>query len=122
MTIWLWVGFIAGVVGLLALDLGVLNRKAHVISTGEALKWTAFWVVLALLFSIAVFYLYEYHSLGIGSGAREHLDGRSAALRYLLGYIIEESLSLDNMFVIALGKGNPCGAFVTLKDSMRLGS
>jgi tellurite resistance protein TerC len=102
MTIWLWVGFLVVILGLLALDLGVLNRKAHIISTAEALKWTSFWVVLALLFSIVVYFIYEYHTLGIGREAGSVLNGRTAATLYLTGYIIEESLSLDNMFVIAL--------------------
>jgi tellurite resistance protein TerC len=102
MTLWLWIGFVAIVLGLLALDLGVLNRKAHIVSTGEALAWTAMYVALALAFSLAVYALYEYHWLGIGLEASQVRGGKEAALLYLTGYIIEESLSLDNMFVIAL--------------------
>jgi tellurite resistance protein TerC len=102
MTLWIWIGFIIVVLGLLTLDLGVLNRKAHVISTSEALVWTTLWVSVALLFTIAVYFLYEYHWLGIGLDIGHVNNGKEAALLYLTGYIIEESLSLDNMFVIAL--------------------
>ncbi|HVP11187.1 MAG TPA: TerC family protein [Phycisphaerae bacterium] len=102
MTVWLWIGFVLVVFGLLALDLGVLNRKVHVISTGEALIWTGLWVAVALAFTAVVYFLYEHHWLGIGLDPRHVCSGKEAALLYLTGYIIEESLSLDNMFVIAL--------------------
>jgi tellurite resistance protein TerC len=96
--IWLWIGFILGVLLLLALDLGYLNREAHAISTGEALAWTSFWVSLALSFNVAVYYMYEHRFLGIGG----ELSGWDAALQFFTGYLVEESLSLDNIFVIAL--------------------
>jgi tellurite resistance protein TerC len=85
-NIWFWVGFVAFVLAMLALDLGVFNRKPHVIGAKEATTWTAVWVGLALLFAagLAVF---------------EH---RQAALTFLTGYLIEESLSIDNIFVIVL--------------------
>jgi tellurite resistance protein TerC len=100
--IWLWIGFVLLVLALLALDLGVLNRKAHVIRTPEALAWTAFWVALALVFNTAVFYLYEHHLLGIGKEIGHELTGQQAAIQFFTGYVIEKSLSLDNIFVIAL--------------------
>lgn len=102
MSIWLWIGFVALVLFLLALDLGVFNRKAHVVSAGEALGWTALWIALALLFNAAVYYLYEHHLLGVGLEIGHPLDGRQAALQFFTGYLIEKSLSLDNIFVIAL--------------------
>lgn len=102
MTAWLWVAFIGLILGLLALDLGVLNRKAHVIGTREALWWTAFWIALALLFNGVIYFIYEYHWLGIGENIREPLTGSDAALKYFTGYVVEKSLSLDNIFVIAL--------------------
>ena len=101
MTIWLWVGFIAIILTLLALDLGLLNRKPKVISFRESLGWTACWVTLSLLFSVAVYYIYEHHWFDIGTGA-ETTSGKKAALDYLSGYIVEQSLSLDNIFVITL--------------------
>ncbi len=97
-----WVGFIALVLVLLALDLGVLNRKPHAISALEALAWTALWVALALAFNVGVFYLYEHHLFGIGTAFGHALTGRQAALQFFTGYLIEKSLSLDNIFVIAL--------------------
>jgi len=102
MTVWLWVGFVLFVLGMLALDLGVFNREAHVIKIREATAWTALWVALALAFNVGVYYLYEHHWLGIGSEIGHELDGRTAALQFFTGYVIEKSLSLDNIFVIAL--------------------
>ncbi len=102
MIIWVWIGFLAFVVVMLALDLGVFHRKAHVISATEALAWTAFWVVLALAFNAGVYFMYEHHWLGIGRGIGHELGGRQPALQFFTGYLIEKSLSLDNIFVIAL--------------------
>ncbi len=102
MTIWLWLGFLVLVFALLALDLGVFNRKLHVIKAREALGWTAFWISLALVFNGAVYFMYEHHWLGIGSAIGHELTGKQAALQFFTGFIIEKSLSLDNIFVIAL--------------------
>ncbi|MCA9250979.1 MAG: TerC/Alx family metal homeostasis membrane protein, partial [Phycisphaerales bacterium] len=102
MTIWLWGGFVVFVLAMLALDLGVLNRKAHVFTIREALYWTALWVGLAIAFNVAIYFLYEHHWLGIGSTIGHELDGRTAALQFFTGYVIEKSLSLDNIFVIAM--------------------
>ncbi|MBK8266913.1 MAG: TerC/Alx family metal homeostasis membrane protein [Planctomycetes bacterium] len=102
MTIWIWVAFIILILGFLALDLGVFNKTAHVISTSEALIWTALWVVLALSFNVLIYEMYENHLLGIGTGELARLSGKQAALEFFTGYIIEKSLSLDNIFVIAI--------------------
>jgi tellurite resistance protein TerC len=102
MTLWLWLGFIVFVLTALAIDLGVVNRKAHVIGMHEALSWSALWVAVALLFSVFVYFAYEQKWLGIGAIPGFELDGRQASLQFLTGYIIEESLSVDNMVVIAL--------------------
>lgn len=102
MVTWVWIGFIAFVMVMLALDLGVFNRKAHVIGVKEALAWTATWIGMALLFNIALYFMYEHHLLGIGLETGHELSGKQAALQYFTGYIIEKSLSLDNIFVIAL--------------------
>jgi tellurite resistance protein TerC len=99
---WLWSGFVLLILFLLALDLGVLNRKAHVIGATEALAWTAFWVSLALIFNAGIFYLYEHHWFGIGTQFGHELSGQDAALQFFTGYLVEKSLSLDNIFVIAL--------------------
>ena len=100
MTVWLYAGFLLFVFIMLALDLGVFNRRAHAIGTIEALAWTSFWVSLSLVFSAVVYYIYERDWLGIASSSG--LGGRQAALQYITGYLIEESLSVDNMVVIAL--------------------
>lgn len=102
MAIWFWIGFLSLVFFLLALDLGVFNRKAHVISIRESLTWTSIWISLSLLFTVFVYYVYEHHSLGAGLVNGHALNGKTAALQYLTAYLVEQSLSLDNMFVFAL--------------------
>lgn len=102
MVIWLWIGFIAFVLIMLALDLGVFNRKAHVVRTREALGWTGLCIVLALLFNVLVYFMYQHHLLGIGTGEGSRLNGKDAALHFFTGWIVEYSLSLDNIFVIAI--------------------
>jgi len=92
----LWILFLILIFFLLALDLGLFNRESHVISTREALGWTGLWVGLSLLFSIFIYFAYEE-----GWQASE-LSGRAAVLKYLTGYLVEKSLSLDNIFVIAM--------------------
>lgn len=98
----LWSGFILLILLLLALDLGVFNKKAHVIGIKEALYWSAFWIILSLLFALAVYYIYEHHWFNVGIENKNILDGKQAALQYITGYLIEKTLSLDNIFVIAL--------------------
>jgi TerC family integral membrane protein len=111
--LWIWLGFLAFVVGLLALDLGVFHRKAHVVSVREALGWSAIWISLGLVFSLFVYHGYESHWLGLGitpdsvdrtafSPLGKVIDGRTAVVKYLTGYVVEKSLSVDNVFVIAL--------------------
>ncbi|MBI2424662.1 MAG: TerC family protein [Candidatus Hydrogenedentes bacterium] len=97
-----WVAFIALVLFLLAMDLGVLNRKAHVIHPKEALLWTSFWIGLALSFNVFVYFLYQNQGWGLDLGFAFALSGKDAALEFLAAYLVEESLSLDNIFVIAI--------------------
>jgi tellurite resistance protein TerC len=85
-TCWHWVGFIACVLIFLALDLGVFHRYAHVVKFKEALVWSVVWFSLAMLFALAL----------------EPLRGKQEALQFVTGYLIELSLSMDNIFVIAL--------------------
>lgn len=94
----IWIAFGILIVILLALDLGVLNKKAHVPSTKEALGWTALWVSLAVSFSIFVFFAYENYWITNAN----NLSGKEAVLKYLTGYLVEQSLSMDNIFVIAI--------------------
>ncbi len=83
---WLWVGFNVFVLFMLALDLGVFHRKAHVVSFKESMAWTVVWVTLALLFNLGVW----------------HYMGSQKGLEFFTGYVIEKSLSVDNVFVFAL--------------------
>lgn len=100
-SLFLYGGFLLLVLGLLALDLGVFNRKTHVIPFKQAVLWTGFWVSLALTFTVAVYFMYQHHFMGLGTGETA-LQGHTAALEFLTAYLVEESLSLDNIFVIAL--------------------
>lgn len=83
---WLFIGFNVFVLAMLALDLGVFHRKSHVVSTREAIGWTIAWITLALLFNLGIW----------------HYAGEEKALEFTAGYLIEYSLSVDNIFVFAL--------------------
>lgn len=101
-SIWVWVAFIALVVVLMVLDLGVFNRKNHIPSAGEALRNTFLWVSLAAVFGVFIYFAYENKWLGLGTYEYEPLNGADALLKYVTGYLLEESLSIDNLFVMAL--------------------
>jgi tellurite resistance protein TerC len=85
-SIWLWVGFTVFVLGMLALDLGVFHRSAHAVSFREASIWSVVWISLALIFNVLVWVF----------------RGRDQGLEFLAGYLIEYSLSVDNIFVFVL--------------------
>jgi len=102
MIVLAWLCFIVFILGMVALDLGVLNRDPHAVSMRGSMMWTAFWVALALCFNVLVYFAYEHHWLGLGTNLHHATTGRSAAVEFFTGYVIEESLSLDNIFVIAL--------------------
>jgi tellurite resistance protein TerC len=95
-SIWLWVGFNLFVVALLALDLGVFHRKAHAVSTREAIIWSVVWISLALLFNGAIYLFWQ--QLMPNSPA----SNGEAGLEFLTGYLIEKALSVDNIFVFVL--------------------
>ena len=94
-----WIIFFVIIAICLALDLGVFHKKNEVVSMKDSLKWTAVWVSCALLFGIAIYYIYEYKLFDI---ATHHMDGFEAMTKYYTGYVLEESLSMDNIFVIAM--------------------
>ncbi len=128
MQMWLYAGFVAFVLVMLALDLGVLNRGSKVFSAKRALAFTGVTIVLALMFAGFVYWAYESDFAGLGSrfaqldspvpahaadaaaqSAAQSADqpsgqsiGRQAAMQYITGWLVEYSLSLDNIFVIAL--------------------
>ncbi len=99
-----WIFFLAIVVALLALDLGVLNKTQHEISMSEALKMTCLWIFCALVFNVFLGFAYEYDVFNLLSESPDHsiANGWDAALKYLTGYLIEKALSLDNIFVMAM--------------------
>jgi tellurite resistance protein TerC len=82
----LWASFNVFVLGMLALDLGVFHRKSHEVSVKEALTWTSVWITLAMLFNVFVYYYFD----------------KATAVEFFTGYIIEKSLSIDNIFVIIM--------------------
>lgn len=82
----LWSSFSVFVMGMLALDLGVFHRKAHSVSVKEALIWTAVWITLAMLFNL---FVYSYF-------------GKEKALEFFTAYLVEKSLSIDNIFVMIM--------------------
>jgi tellurite resistance protein TerC len=83
---WVWVAFLGGVLSVLALDLGVFNRKAHVVSVKEAAIWTTVWVTLGLAFAGVIF----------------AWQGQQKGIEWLTGYVVEYSLAVDNIFVFVL--------------------
>jgi tellurite resistance protein TerC len=85
-NLWLWIGFNVFVLIMLALDLGVFHRKTHVVTLKESVTWTAVWVVMALLFNLGI----------------AHFMGNEKGLEFFTGYVIEKSLSVDNVFIFAL--------------------
>jgi len=85
-TAWMWIGFNLFVLAMLALDLGVFHRKAHVVAFKESIAWTVVWVALAMAFNAAIW----------------HFAGPQKALEFFTGYVIEKSLSVDNVFVFAM--------------------
>ncbi len=93
-----WVVFLAFVVLFLALDLGVFHKNDHVIKTKEASIWTAIWVTIALAFSGVIYWLFSTGYIVNPT----NLSPNDAVLKYITGYLIELSLSIDNVFVIAV--------------------
>lgn len=93
-----WICFLAAVLIFLALDLGVFNKTPHIISTKEAGKWTAIWVTLSFLFSFVIHWLYSTNYIANPDG----LKPTTASIKFITGYLIELSLSVDNIFVIAI--------------------
>jgi tellurite resistance protein TerC len=84
--LYLWIAFNLFVLGMLALDLGVFHRKAHTVSLREASVWSAVWIALAMIFNLGILFFW----------------GHDKALEFLTGYVIEKSLSVDNLFVFLM--------------------
>ena len=82
----LWIGFSVFLILMLALDLGVFHKDSHVVEFKEAMIWSGVWIGLALIFNVGIFYYF----------------GKVKGLEFMTGYLIEKSLSIDNVFIIAL--------------------
>jgi len=93
-----WIVFLCAIAVFLALDLGVFNKNPHIISSKEASKWTLLWVTLSFLFSGILYLLYKHQYIENST----HLSPYDASIKYITGYLIELSLSADNIFVIAI--------------------
>lgn len=93
-----WIFFLLAVILILALDLGVFNKTPHIISTKEASKWTLIWVTLSFLFSGVIYWLYTTDYIA----NPDKLKPAVASMKFITGYLIELSLSIDNIFVIAI--------------------
>ena len=117
--IWAYAGFLGLVVVFLALDLGVFHREAHEVKMKEAVAWSVVWLTCGIAFSGVVYLAYEQHWLGLGVSTAMYntqaaiaaggplivhgeVLGADAAKQYLVGYVVEKSLAMDNIFVIAL--------------------
>ena len=111
LKMWAYVGFIGLVIVFLALDLGVFHREAHEVSMKESLAWSAVWLTCGLSFTGFVYFAYQHHWLGLGLETPKYANGAivlgevtgaTAAIQYLTGYVVEKSLAMDNIFVIAM--------------------
>ena len=119
LKIWAYVAFIGLVIVFLALDLGVFHREAHEVKMKEAVTWSIVWLTCGIAFSGFVYMAYEHHWLGLGLDTAKYstseaigagaplivsgeVQGLEAANQYLVGYVVEKSLAMDNIFVIAL--------------------
>jgi tellurite resistance protein TerC len=96
-----WGGFVVLFLGLLFLDLSVLHRESAELSVKQALFWTLVWVCVAGSFTFVIYGLYEYHWFGFAGGPHV-ADGTDAVVQFVTGYTLEWSLSVDNIFVMAL--------------------
>lgn len=92
----MWIGFVAFVIAMLAIDLGVFHRKAHAVSVREAATWTGVWVTLALLFCLLIYLFWQRVA-----PSSAYTNGE-ASIVFLTAYIIEQALSVDNMFVFVM--------------------
>ena len=121
LKMWAYVAFIGLVVLFLALDLGVFHREAHEVSMKEAATWSVIWLTCGIAFSAFVYKAYDANWLGLGLETPRYnthelagqvpeqpiiisgtVEGFEAAKQYLVGYVVEKSLAMDNIFIIAL--------------------
>lgn len=92
----MWILFNVFVLAMLALDLGVFHKKAHEVKMKEALTWSAVWISLAMVFNVLIYYFWDWMAPG------SEYSNKDASLAFLTGYVIEKSLSVDNVFVFLM--------------------
>jgi tellurite resistance protein TerC len=111
LKMWAYIGFIALVMLFLALDLGVFHREAHEVTMKESIIWSCIWLACGVSFTGFIYYAYQFHWLGLGLQTPIYqggtivlgeVTGATAAIQYLTGYVVEKSLAMDNIFVIAM--------------------
>jgi tellurite resistance protein TerC len=119
LQVWAYVAFVGLVLVVLALDLGVFHREAHVVTFKESVFWSVIWITCGVLFAGVIYLAYDHHWLGLGYSTPMYnpaiktdptaplivtgtVAGFEAAKQYLTGYVVEKSLAMDNIFVIAL--------------------
>ncbi|HEX5808067.1 MAG TPA: TerC family protein [Anaerolineales bacterium] len=95
-SIWLWIGFNLFVLALLAMDLGVFHQKAHRVSIKEAAIWSIVWITLSLLFNLGIYFFWDRFV------PASDYSNSEAALAFLTGYLLEKSLSVDNIFIFVV--------------------
>ena len=104
---WFYVGFVAFILIVLVLDLGVFHKKAHEVGFKEASIWTAVWIGLALVFNY-LFYLYAQFQFSTNErytsipGFDPDAQAKTSALEFLTGFVVEKSLAIDNIFIFAV--------------------
>jgi tellurite resistance protein TerC len=106
---WLYAGFVVFVLAMLALDLGVFHRNAHEVSFKEAAGWSVVWVALALVFNVGFWWYASWRLPQVdpelirqAGFASAEVAARDLSLQFLTGYVVEKSLSIDNIFVIVM--------------------
>jgi len=95
----IWFLFLTLLFFLLALDLGIFHKKNETISTRQSLIWTSIWIFVALIFGFVIYWIYDANIWNMNPGGK---SPTKVVLEYYTGYIVEESLSLDNIFVMAI--------------------
>jgi tellurite resistance protein TerC len=95
-SIWLWIGFNVFVLALLAMDLGVFHQKAHRVTIKEATVWSIVWITLSLLFNLGIYFFWDRFV------PASDYSNSEAALAFLTGYLLEKSLSVDNIFIFVV--------------------
>jgi tellurite resistance protein TerC len=102
MQILVWIAFLILILLLLVADLGIFHKNSREIHPREALIWTGIWISISMIFNIAIYFIYENHWMDVGLAIGMDTPGKDAALKFFTGYLLEKSLSIDNLFIMAI--------------------